>query len=215
MKPKKPYKDLIGQRFGRLTVVSLVEAKSSASVPTEWICRCDCGNTTKVRGSNLLSGGTKSCGCLQKEIARNALFKHGDKNSRLYTIWCHMRHRCECVWEEGYPNYGGRGISVCSEWRNSYEAFKTWAHQSGYSDKLTIERIDVNGNYCPANCRWATPKEQNLNKRNTIRIEYKGETKTQTEWAEFFNCRPERVCRTILELEGRVTGGKQNETHPS
>lgn len=215
MKSKKPYKDLTGQRFGRLVVLSVVDSKAGANIPTKWLCQCDCGNLTEVQGCNLKSGVTKSCGCIQKELARNKHFRHGGKGSRLYTIWCHMRHRCENAWDKAYKYYGNRGISVCDEWHN-YSVFKEWAYKNGYAEHLTLDRIDVNGNYCPENCRWATKKEQNLNKRTTVRIEYNGEIKTESEWADILGCPPQYVCRTILALEGRVTkGGEIVETYPS
>ena len=212
-KHKKPYKDLTGQRFGRLAVVSVVDSEAGANIPTKWLCQCDCGNLTQVQGSNLKSGVTQSCGCLQREMARERQLKHGKTGSRLYVIWSHMRHRCEYDWEYGYEHYGGRGITVCDEWKE-FEPFYKWAIESGYADNLTLDRIDVNGNYCPKNCRWATQKEQNLNKRTTVRIEYNGEFKTESEWADIFSCHPQYVCRNILALEGRVTKGGENiETH--
>ena len=208
---KKPYKDLTGHRFGRLVVLSVVDSEAGTDTPTKWLCQCDCGNLTQVQGSNLKSGGTKSCGCLQREFAKQNGQTHGGTKTRLYTIWSHMRHRCHFEWDKAYPYYGGRGIKVCEEWNADYASFREWAYASGYENHLTLERIDVNGDYCPDNCRWATKQEQNLNKRTTIRIEYNGEFKTQSEWASIFDCHPQYVCQTILMLEGRVTkGGREH-----
>ena len=105
------------------------------------------------------------------------------RNERLYTIWRAMRERCRREANIGYSKYGGRGITVCDEWQD-YEAFKRWAYENGYQDVLSIDRIDVDGNYCPENCRWATMKEQANNKRNNHVVTYKGETHTVAEWAE-------------------------------
>lgn len=212
---KKPYKDLTGQRFGRLVVLSVVDSEAGANIPTKWLCQCDCGNLTQVQGCNLKGEVTKSCGCLKRELSRQKKLLHGETRTRLYAIWSHMRHRCNFEWDKAYPYYGGRGIKVCKDWDADYEAFRDWAYANGYENHLTLDRIDVNGNYCPENCRWATKQEQNLNKRTTVRIEYNGEFKTQSEWASIFDCRPQYVCQTILALEGRIAkGGEGVETNP-
>ena len=203
---KKPYKDLTGQRFGRLLVLSLVDSPASADIPTKWRCLCDCGNIVEVRGYNLKSGGSTSCGCLQRERAAARSKKHGQTGSRLYVIWQHIIGRCKRKSDNAYKWYGGRGITICDEWLNSFEAFSKWAMENGYSDKLTIDRIDVNGNYCPENCRWITLREQQWNKTNNTLVEYGGETKTVCEWARFFDCKPSMVYREILLREGRVHG---------
>lgn len=200
---KRPYKNLVGLRFGRLFVESLVEDEASSSVPTRYKCLCDCGNRVVVRGYNLKSGGTKSCGCLQKEVAANRFIVHGDTGSRLYVCWQHMIRRCEKESDHAFLNYGGRGISVCEEW-HKYESFKLWAESSGYADDLTLDRINVNGNYEPDNCRWLTLKEQQKNKRTNTYLEFNGEVKTIGEWAREFHCLPGSVYRIILEKEGRV-----------
>ena len=134
---------------------------------------------------NLIRGNTKSCGCIFNE--RNEM--HGLINTRLYRIWANIKARCyykKCV---DYNDYGGRGITMCDEWKNSFKSFHDWAFDNGYDEKAdkwkcTIDRIDVNGNYEPSNCRWATIKEQANNKTNSLNITYKGETKTLAQWAE-------------------------------
>lgn len=200
---KKPYKDLTGKKFGRLTVLSLVDDESGANVPTRYMCQCDCGNETIARAYNLKSGNTKSCGCYEKEVHIKQHYKHGKTGSRLHIIWAHMRGRCNRPSDKAFKWYGGRGIQICSEW-NDFQAFYEWAMAHGYSDDLTIDRIDVNGNYCPENCRWVTLQEQQKNKRDNTFVEFEGQIKTVSEWANVFKCRPCSVYREILSREGRV-----------
>ena len=181
------YKDITGKRFGRLIAIEPV-GKVKHGETTEWLCRCDCGNLTITKGQYLRGGNTKSCGCLQKELAaermRQRETKHGECRTRLYRIWVNMKNRCNCPNNTHYECYGGRGIKVCKDWMESYENFKNWAINNGYSDTLTLDRIDVNKDYYPENCRWVTRHEQALNRRTTYQITYKGETKTFFEWSQ-------------------------------
>lgn len=147
-------KDLIGSRFGRLIVIC--RAPNDSMGRTVWRCKCDCGNIKDIRSTNLCEGLIKSCGCL----------RHGLRNTRLYTIWSHMKQRCENPRSNRFRLYGARGIKVCSEWRNDFKRFYDWAMSNGYSDDLSIDRIDGDGNYEPQNCRWATVSEQNKNRRH-------------------------------------------------
>lgn len=184
--------DLTGQRFGRLTVIR--ESKERLNGGVTWLCRCDCGNEVIVRSNSLRRGRTLSCGCYNHDV----ITKHGMGRTRLHGIWGNIRYRCENPTAINTADYGGRGIEVCEEWSNSFEAFRDWALANGYRDDLTIDRIDVNGNYEPSNCRWATLKEQGRNKRNNVLITYNGETHCMAEWAEITN-QP----RTRLQMRHR------------
>ncbi len=165
-------KDLTGLRFGRLTVIDKVGitnqgARGSRSV---WRCKCDCGNYKDVIRNSLVCGNTKSCGCLEEETKKSMHIKHGMAKTRLYRIWCGMRDRCNRSNNSDYTHYGGRGIKVCSEWDGDFTKFKEWAIQNGYTEDLTIDRINTDGDYCPENCRWATRKEQTRNRQITKKI---------------------------------------------
>ena len=157
---------LIGQRFGRLTVLEEGDRTKSGNV--KWICECDCGTITgPINGANLKNGTTKSCGCLQRDTVITRNLTHGKCYTRLYRIWHDMRARCKYPSNPNYKDYGGRGIKVCDEWANSFEPFQGWALANGYAENLTIDRKDANGNYDPSNCRWATMKEQRHNRRDS------------------------------------------------
>lgn len=156
-----------GERFGRLTVVERAENYISpqGQARKRWLCKCDCGGIVTIMARCLISGDTKSCGCLQKETAKSTFTKHGTWGSRLHVIWSSMKTRCYNKNHRGYNYYGVRGITVCDEWRDDFQAFHDWAMANGYRDDLTIDRIDVDGNYEPSNCRWITMAEQQTNKR--------------------------------------------------
>lgn len=175
---KYHFEDLSGKRFGRLVVVSRSENRKKS---TMWECKCDCGNIKVIGADSLKNGATKSCGCLLYE-SKN--FTHGLTNSRLYNIWSKMKDRCFRENDSAYKWYGGRGITICQEWIDDFMNFYNWSMENGYKENLTIDRINVNGNYEPDNCRWVTMKTQQNNRRDTKFLTYNGETKSVTEWCE-------------------------------
>ena len=181
-------KNLIGERFGRLIVIK--EKGRNKRRQKVWLCKCDCGEIKEVPTSYLTSGDTTSCGCYRKECEITNLSKtwgetrktHGLSKTRIYQIWADMKDRCYNLKSASYKDYGGRGIKVCEVWIKDFVCFYNWAIENGYNDTLSIDRVNVNGNYEPDNCRWATYKEQANNKRNTRMITIYGETKTAYEF---------------------------------
>lgn len=177
-----------GAVFSRYTVVENTGEKDSSGAYL-YKCRCECGNEKTVTGTALRTGKVQSCGCLRKERQIAAIKTHGGYKSRLYHIWDAMVQRCTNQNHPSYNYYGGRGIKVCGEWRDSFEVFQTWAYSNGYDDgaekwECTLDRKETNGNYDPANCRWITQKEQMNNTRRCYLVTVDEETKNLTQWAE-------------------------------
>ena len=160
-------KDLTGQRFGRYTVL---ERSGSDSYRTPmWHCRCDCGNERVVRGCDLKKGTIVSCGCYHRTVVKDMRTTHNGSKTRLYFVWDGMIGRCHRKNSAKYKHYGGRGITVCTEWRDSFEAFRDWAMANGYDEnapkgQCTIDRIDNDKGYSPDNCRWVDMKTQRRNR---------------------------------------------------
>ena len=177
--------DLTGQKFNRWTVIKLApKAKNGSSM---WYCKCDCGTERIVNGYTLTSGKSKSCGCLSVDVNKSEEVRakhetHGMYQSRIYHTWRGIKQRCCDPGNYHYIGYGARGIKVCDEWL-TFEGFYAWAMFNGYRDDLTIDRIDVDGNYEPANCRWVSALVQQNNKRNNVRLTYHGKTQTIAQWS--------------------------------
>lgn len=176
-------RDITEKKFGKLTALSFEYRDDKHR--HFWKFRCDCGNEIVLRKSSVTSGNTSQCReCSLKERKIKAT-THGMSKTRLYREWSGMLQRCELATSTSYERYGALGISVCEEW-HSFEVFAKWALENGYSDKLTIDRIDSKGNYEPNNCRWADVIEQNNNQKSNVSFEYKGETHTLAEWARLY-----------------------------
>jgi len=193
-------KNLAGFKNNRWTIIERDKSKQS-----RWFCLCECGVIRSLKGDAVLSGRSKSCGCLQKEIVkslRNNL-KHGETGSRLWRIWAAIKARCTDTNQLAYKNYGGRGIMMCDEWANSYESFRDWARENGYADDLTIERKNVNGNYEPANCTFISRAEQARNKRTTVYLTAWSETKRLFEWLADERC----TVPTTARIRDRLNKG--------
>ena len=193
-----------GQKFNHLTVIKLdhiedrvynskYEKSGKRTLHLEfYLCKCDCGKETVVEKSHLRKkiDATESCGCI-------AGTHHMSKNNRIYDIWTGIRKRCftNTFTNEDYKNYGGRGIKMCDEWKNDFTNFYNWALQNGYREDLTIDRIDVNGNYEPSNCRWSTKSEQSQNRRGVHKLLYNGKYMFITDIAKVIGIKR----NTILE----------------
>lgn len=196
---KSFYKDLTGQKFGRLTVLEFVPNNKPHSY---WKCKCECGQLKTIPTKDLKK--VTSCGCLKKEQNKKSNITHGGFGTRLYECWISIKQRCQNPTSQAYKNYGGRGIKVCDEWLNDFTAFYNWAMNNGYSDELTIERIDVNGNYEPFNCMWTDMKAQARNRRNNIVLNYDGIDMTLIEIAE-------KLGLKYTTLHSRYTRGDRGE----
>lgn len=176
--------DITGQRFARLVVLGPVDRANNRQIM--WLCQCDCGNTSTVAGNDLRSLHSQSCGCFQSERRSEIRTTHGLSNDPLYVRWCKIIDRCTCPTSDAYANYGGRGISICDEWRHDFKAFHDCVSQlAHYGEKgYTLDRVDNSLGYRPGNMRWATWTEQQRNKRSNHTITFNGITKTLSDWAD-------------------------------
>lgn len=159
--------DITNEKYGKLTAIKIDHIGESGK--RYWLCECDCGNTIIAKVDSLRSGNTKSCGCTRREKTIKRNLKHNGTGTRLYRIWQGLFKRCRNKNSTDYYNYGARGIKVCNEWED-FINFRNWAIINGYTDELTIERIDFNGNYEPSNCTWITKSEQVKNKRKRTKF---------------------------------------------
>lgn len=214
--------DITGRRFGRLVALRIEPIPSKY---THWRCKCDCGNESVVAIGNLRKSHTQSCGCYMRERISETSFIHGQSvaspsgPSRLYRIWCDMRHRCNNKANPRFPRYGGRGIVVCAEW-GSFVEFERWGLTNGYRDGLSIDRIDNDGAYSPGNCRWSGAKEQARNRASNAVFTYRGKTACIAEHAEDAGLKASTVRSRINESGWSIERALETPTmhlrdHPS
>ena len=190
----------IGDKYARLTIQEYAGKAKNGSTLVK--CICDCGTEKIVRLYSLKKGEIKSCGCFAKEllIKRNKTVKyttHGQSRTRLYTIWCDMKQRCLNKKQKVFKHYGERKISICDKWKNDFNSFYDWSIRNGYADNLTIDRIDVDGNYNPSNCRWATMQQQHRNTRRNVFVEINGVKKVLIDWCGYYKIKYTTVLSRI------------------
>lgn len=182
-------KDLTGKRFGKLVVIK--RSGSDKHKNATWLCRCDCGNETIVSGIYLRQGETRSCGCLQRKVVREAKATHGLSKTRLYRVWAGIKNRCYNPRAENYKYYGAKGVTMCDEWKNDFLSFRDWALNNGYDESAktqvcTIDRIDCGKSYSPNNCRIANHVTQCNNQTSNRIFTYNETSKSMAEWARVF-----------------------------
>lgn len=201
--------NLTGMKFGRLAVLHISERRDSNG-NVHWVCRCDCGAEKEVSSRSLRTGDTQSCGCYFLEVAEQkgrSKKMHGKTGTRTHNIWMNMRYRCENPNDPKFKDYGGRGIKVCSRWQ-SFDAFI--ADMGECPHGMTIERENVNGDYEPGNCVWASQKTQQNNRRNNVRIEFMGHNLTLAQWEDRTGIKQDTI-RTRLQRGWPVTAALTNK----
>lgn len=206
--------DLTGKKFGKLTVLKL-EYKKAVVLKNGrkngyvyfYLCECECGNKKIIQNTSLISGGTRSCGCITKARAKILGLNsktHGKTKTRLYKIWLKIKERCNNPNSNRFNCYGQRGIKISKKWENDFLNFEKWALANGYQNNLTIDRIDNNKNYEPGNCRWVTQKTQQNNRRSNLNITYKNQTQTLAKWSEQLNINYDKLRQRILKLNWSI-----------
>ena len=186
--------DLSGQKFDRLTAIELAGRDKSGNA--RWLCLCDCGQHTTISAPALKANRRHSCPSCKTKRTWDSRDSHGESKTRLYSIFHNMHKRCEKENAINYHRYGGEGVTVCDEWQ-TYEPFSEWAHNNGYEEHLTLDRIDNNKGYSPDNCRWATYREQSLNTRQNRRITHNGVELTMCEWADRLGIKRSTLCQRL------------------
>jgi hypothetical protein len=164
------------------------------------VCKCDCGKIVTVNVTDLIAGKKKSCGCKNVKSIPPLCITHGLSNTRIYGIWKQMKVRCKDMSGDNFRYYGSRGISVCLEWQNSFQSFYNWSIANGYNDNLTLDRVENDKGYCPGNCRWTTMLVQSNNTRSNVLFEYKGVSKTLTEWARLFDFNRHTIYKRVVRM---------------
>lgn len=187
---------MIGHVFSKWTVKSNIEKRGYKSFVN---CMCDCGTERFVNLHDLKTGRSTNCGCVRRQTCKELQTKHGFSNTRIERIYYGIKSRCHNPNQKSYKRYGARGIKMCDEWFNSAKSFYAWAMDNGYRDDLSIERIDVNGNYEPSNCKWATRNEQARNKSNNIMITINNKTRCLKDWSKEINVPYSTLTKTIRE----------------
>lgn len=182
---KYGFVDITGTVYSRLTVISFAGSTKRGAA---WLCRCRCGTEKVLIGGDIRSGRVQSCGCWKSEVTSQRSRTHRESATPLYVVWSSMKKRCNNPRNKGYKNYGERGIRVCKEWSESYEAFRDWSLANGYAAGLEIDRRNNDGNYEPDNCRWVAQKINARNTRRNRSLSAFGETKTLIEWCEDGRC---------------------------
>jgi len=198
------YEKMVGKKYGMLTVISLCGEDKNNHMKVK--CKCDCGNETIKLAYMVLQGHTGSCGCNKYKPMIKASTKHGKRFTRIYRTWGNMKTRCYNKNSSFYNVYGGRDIRVCHEWKSNFISFYNWAISNGYSDDLTIDRINNNGNYEPNNCRWATNIKQANNRRNNVFVSFHGEKMTVSEISRKYGLKSST-------LYGRIRRGIEIESY--
>lgn len=175
----------INKKYNKLIILSIIKNDYDIN-KTKVLCKCDCGNEKVIYLGNVIRGLTKSCGCIRKKNGyKQGTNKktHGQSKTKLYRVYKNVINRCYNKNHDHYKHYGGRNIKMCDEWLNDFMSFYNWAYDNGYTDMLTIDRIDNNGNYEPNNCRWVDMSVQSNNKRNTVYLTYNNKTQSMKQWA--------------------------------
>lgn len=201
--------DLSAQRFGRILVLNRAP---NVNRRAHWDCICDCGKTLVIRGNSLRNGNTRSCGCLASDLLRRRSFRHGRTHSKAYSSWHHMKTRCYNSNYKWFYDYGGRGIRVCDEWLNSFQAFLQ--AMGDPPEGTSLDRIDVNGNYEPGNCRWSSPMEQANNKRCNAIIATAQGLFTIKEFAVAMNLKYTTVLARVTKRSKMIAGVDVQISYP-
>jgi hypothetical protein len=202
-----PVGDLTGNKFGRWTVVRMLDERIRKQ--TSCLCRCECGNESRVIATRMRNGTSRSCGCLNIEIVKSAKSTHGLSSTNLFGTWANLKDRCLNSESRSYKNYGGRCITVCDEWIESSQNFMEWALSNGYAKGLSLDRINNDGPYAPENCRWTTARAQLNNRRGNIIIEFRGISQTIAQWEQQLGFKTsvlhQRIRRAKWSIERALT----------